>query len=84
MLLVNYYIATDGVLSIKSIGFYVAVISILVTILKTYTTSGSLLKNVGSVMQGKAAELQHRLSEAARAESSKSKQDPESDSASTS
>ena len=60
-LLVLHYQRTEGVLSIKSVGFYVAVGSILLTVLQGWGMKASLIESVGTVVANKAKEVQGRV-----------------------
>ncbi len=66
--LIVYYARSDGALTVESIGFYVAVGSILVSLLKGSGTQSEFLKNVGAVMASRAQEFQRKVAdEAAKA-----------------
>jgi len=60
-LLILHYHLTGGVLSVKSIGFYVAVGSILLTIVQGWGLKAEVLESVGTVVVNKAKEVQGRM-----------------------
>jgi hypothetical protein len=64
-LLILHYQGTQGVLTIKSIGFYVAVGSILLTILQGWGVKATLIESVGTVVANKAKEMQGRITKMA-------------------
>ena len=65
-LLMIYYKLSGGAITIKAIGFYIAVGSILVTLFKSYNINTEFIQDVGSVISHKADELQKQVKEEAK------------------
>ena len=64
VLIVTYYM-TDGVLSIQTIGMYVACFGILLSLIKDMGAKSSLLSDVQAVVTHKAQKIQASLAEQA-------------------
>jgi hypothetical protein len=64
-LLCLHYQTTHGLLSIQSIGFYVAIGSILLTIVQGWGLKAELIESVGTVVAHKAKGVQDRMSKMA-------------------
>ena len=64
-LLFLHYDTTRGLLSIQSIGFYVAIGSILLTIVQGWGVKAELIESMGTVMAQKAKGMQDRMSKMA-------------------
>lgn len=69
------YRLSDGVLTIQTIGMYIACVGILVSLVKDMSTEGSLLGDVHAVVMHKAEKLQASLAQQAE-EARKSKEPP--------